>query len=205
MRRWETLLLYGRMIVPLQTKCLFLRPLQLADAADAEDLFPQWEIVKFLNAGIPWPWPKGLALRRYRDVILPAMERGEEWHWSLRLKESPERLIGKISLHQNDWDNRGYWLGLPWQRQGLMTEAVAAVNDYWFDVLGFRVLRAPKAVANIASRRISEKTGMRLISTLERDYVSGRLPAEIWEITAEEWRSWKSKMAFARVPDEQTR
>jgi [ribosomal protein S5]-alanine N-acetyltransferase len=192
------------MIVPLETKRLVLRPLQLADAADAEELFPQWEIVRFLNAGIPWPWPKGLAFRQYRDVILPAMERGEEWHWSLRLKESPERLIGKISLHQNEWDNRGYWLGLPWHGRGFVTEAVAAVNDYWFDVLGFKVLRAPKAVGNIASRRISEKTGMRLVGTLERDYVSGRLPAEIWEITAEEWRSWKSKMAFARVPDEQT-
>ena len=190
------------MIVPLETKRLFLRPLRLADAADAEELFPQWEIVKFLNAGVPWPCPKGLALRQYRDVILPAIEGGEEWHWSLRLKESPERMIGKISLHQNEWDNRGYWLGLPWQGQGLMTEAVAAVNDYWFDVLGFKVLRAPKAVANIASRRISEKTGMRLISTVERDYVSGRLPAEIWEITAEEWRNWKSTSAFARAPGE---
>ena len=38
-----------------------------------------------------------------------------------------------------------------------MTEAVIAVNDYWFDVLGFAVLRAPKAVLNVASRRISEK------------------------------------------------
>jgi RimJ/RimL family protein N-acetyltransferase len=85
-----------------------------------------------------------------------------------------------------------------------MTEAVAAVNDYWFDVLGFKVLRAPKAVGNIASRRISEKTGMHIIATLERDYVSGRLPAEIWEITAEEWRNWKRHMAFPRAPGEQT-
>ena len=30
-----------------------------------------------------------------------------------------------------------------------------------------------------------KKTDMRLVAALERDYVSGRLPAEIWEITAE--------------------
>jgi hypothetical protein len=36
-----------------------------------------------------------------------------------------------------------------------------------------------KAVANIASRRISEKQGMRLVGVEERDYVCGRLPAEI--------------------------
>jgi [ribosomal protein S5]-alanine N-acetyltransferase len=33
---------------------------------------------------------------------------------------------------------------------------------------------------------------MRLVSTSEQDYVSGRLPSETWEITAEEWRAWKS-------------
>jgi hypothetical protein len=29
---------------------------------------------------------------------------------------------------------------------------------------------------------------MRVIATEERDYVSGRLLTEIWEITADEWR-----------------
>ena len=79
-----------------------------------------------------------------------------------------------------------------------MTEAVIAVNDYWSDVLGFPVLRAPKAVANRASRRISEKTGMRLVATLEGDYVSGRLPAGIWEITAEEWRAQRTEFNCER-------
>jgi ribosomal-protein-alanine N-acetyltransferase len=61
--------------------------------------------------------------------------------------------------------------------------------------LKFPILRAPKAIANEASRRISQKQGMRSIAVEERDYVSGRLPSEIWEITAEEWRAHKSKRA----------
>jgi ribosomal-protein-alanine N-acetyltransferase len=69
-----------------------------------------------------------------------------------------------------------------------MTEACAAVTDYWFEVLKFPVLRVPKAIANAGSRRISEKQGMRIVGREDRDYVSGRLPSEIWEITAEEWR-----------------
>lgn len=32
---------------------------------------------------------------------------------------------------------------------------------------------------------------MRVIAREDRDYVSGRLPSEIWEITAEEWRQRK--------------
>lgn len=73
-----------------------------------------------------------------------------------------------------------------------MTEAVAAANDYKFDTLGFNVLRASNAIENVSSRRISEKTGMRVIATLERDYVSGTFAAELWEITDEEWhKKWQ--------------
>jgi RimJ/RimL family protein N-acetyltransferase len=68
-----------------------------------------------------------------------------------------------------------------------MIEAVEAATDYWFQELKRPFLRAPKAIANEGSRKISQRTGMRLIGTQDRDYVSGRLPAELWEITAEEW------------------
>jgi len=183
-----------RMAAELQTKGLWLRSLQLADAEQTQRLFAQWEIVRFLNSKVPWPYPADRVLNVYRNEILPGIERGDEWHWTLRFKEAPDQHIGVISLHRDEWDNRGYWLGVPWHRQGLMTEAVIAVNDYCFDVLGFPVLRAPKAVLNVASRRISEKTGMRVVATVERDYVSGRFPAEIWEITAEEWRANRAQL-----------
>ena len=72
-----------------------------------------------------------------------------------------------------------------------MSEACAWANDFWFETLGFPVLRVAKAVGNTASRRISERQGMRLVGTMEKEYVSGRLLSEVWEITAEEWRTWK--------------
>jgi ribosomal-protein-alanine N-acetyltransferase len=176
-------------MVGLETRRLYLRPLELADAEQVQKLFPHWEIVKYLAKRCPWPYPEDGALNYYRDDALPAIERGDEWHWSLRLKSDPGQLIGCISLHRSENINRGFWLGLPWQRQGLMSEAVDAVTDYWFDELGFSALRVPKAVANIASRRISEKKGMRVIAVEESDYVSGRFLTEVWEITVEEWRA----------------
>jgi [ribosomal protein S5]-alanine N-acetyltransferase len=176
----------------LETPRLWLRPLELSDADQTQLLFPQWEIVKYLADRVPWPYPPDGARSYYRDIALPAMERGDEWHWTLRLKSDPDRLIGSISLMKHDNENRGFWLALPWQRLGLMSEACDAVMHYWFDVLGFPVLRAPKAIANVGSRRISEKQGMRVVDTQEREFVSGRLPAEIWEITAEEWHARKT-------------
>ena len=176
----------------LKTERLILRPLELADVEETQRLFPHWEVVKFLNHFVPWPYPEDGALTHTRDVVLPAIERGDEWHWTLRLKTAPEQLIGRICLALGE-NNRGFWLGLPWQGQGLMTEAVVAVTDYWFDVLGFPVLRAPKAVENVGSRRISEKMGMRVVETKESEYVCGPLPTEVWEITVEEWRVWRTK------------
>lgn len=158
-----------------------------------QEIFPHREIVRYLNATVPWPYPSEGALIYYRDVALPAIECGEQWHWTLRLKESPAQHIGAISLMKKEADHRGFWMGQEWQGRGLMTEAVEAVTGYWFDVLGMPVLRASKAVENLASRRISEKTGMRLIGTETREYVSGRLPSEIWEVTAEEWRVTRLK------------
>ena len=174
---------------PLETSRLFLRPLELGDAEQTQILFPHWEIVRYLNRRVPWPYPSDGALKNIRDEALPAIERGEQWHWSLRLKVNPEQLIGRISLMTESGHNRGFWIGLPWQRKGLMGEACDAVTDHWFDVLNFPVLRAPKAVCNTGSRRISEKQCMRVVATEEQEYVCGRLLTEIWEITADEWRA----------------
>lgn len=185
------------MIPTLSTPRLILRPLELADAEQTQLLFPHWEIVRYLAKAVPWPYPPDGAYTYYRDVALPAMKRGEAWHWSLRLKTNPDRMIGSIGLLKGEGFNRGFWLGLPWQGQGLMTEAVDAVTDYWFEVLNFAVLRAPKAIANAGSRRISEKQGMRVIARGDHEYVSGTFPTEIWEITAEEWRAQKAKRTQA--------
>jgi RimJ/RimL family protein N-acetyltransferase len=175
------------------TMRLILLPLEIADAEQIQVLFPHWEIVRYLLNRVPWPYPPDGALQFLREVALPQAERGEAWHWSLRLQSDPATLIGVINLVRDKETHRGFWLGSPWHGQRLMSEACAWANDYWFETLGFSVLRVAKAVANTASRRISEKQGMRLVGAGEKDYVSGRLPSEIWEITAEEWRAWKAR------------
>jgi RimJ/RimL family protein N-acetyltransferase len=39
------------------TERLILRPLALADAAAIQELFPHWEIVRYLLNRVPWPYP----------------------------------------------------------------------------------------------------------------------------------------------------
>jgi RimJ/RimL family protein N-acetyltransferase len=180
----------------LETPRLILQPLTLADAPLLQPLFAQWEVVQYLNDKVPWPYPENGVETYYRDSALPAIARGEEWHWTLRLKTAPTEPIGSIGLFLARDNHRGFWLAAQHHGKGLMTEAVVAVNDYWFDVLKQPMLRTPKASANRTSIRISEKTGMRLVATTTANFVSGQLPSETWEITAEEWRNWKESFSL---------
>jgi len=179
---------------------LLLRPLEIGDAAQIQETFPQWEIVRYLLNVVPWPYPADGAYEHLSKVALPAIERGEQWVWTLRLKSAPDRMIGVLNLRRGDEDNRGFWLVPSCQGHGLMSEACAWANDFWFETLRYPVLRVAKSVANVASRRISEKQGMRKVGECERDYVSGRMASEIWEISADEWRVWKAREGAAATP-----
>ena len=85
------------MTPPLETSRLLLRPLELADAPQIQLLFPRWEIVKYLANRVPWPYPPDGAIHYVREMALPAMERGEAWHWTIRLQENPGQMIGFIT------------------------------------------------------------------------------------------------------------
>ena len=90
------------------TQRLILRPLVLEDAAQIQQLFPHWEIVRYLRNFVPWPFPPDGARKYFEEVALPAMEQGEEFYWTLRLKAEPECVIGLISLSTVEDDNRGF-------------------------------------------------------------------------------------------------
>jgi [ribosomal protein S5]-alanine N-acetyltransferase len=143
----------------LETPRLVLSQLALTDAPEIQAVFPQWSIVAYMAATVPWPYPDDGALTHVRDNAIPAMEAGFEWHWCIRPKSEPRRLIGMVSLMLRDDDNRGFWLDPSWQRLGLMREASDTVTDFWFDRLGRSLLRVPKASANASSRAISERSG----------------------------------------------
>ena len=104
------------MIPTGETKRLILRPLALADAPQIQELFPHWEIVCHLLRVVPWPYPDDGALRFIRDKALPAMERGDQWTWALRLKSAPRRrrqsrLLARSRVAGPGLDERSLRLG----------------------------------------------------------------------------------------------
>ncbi len=171
----------------IKTERLILKPLESGDGQAMQIAFPRWEIVRYLNAAVPWPYPEGASQDYVDNVVLPAVNEGRCWCWSIRRQDKPEELIGLIELRDEENDNRGFWLVPEWQQRGFMSEACNAVNDYWFRTLGREVLRVPKAAVNTGSVMISRKSGMRLIKTGKKEYVAGVLDYELWELTREEW------------------
>lgn len=176
-------------IPTLITERLILKPLEAEDAAQIQALYPRWEIVRYMVSSVPWPYPDDGARHYVDNVALPDMKKGIAWFWTLRRQEEPEQLIGLICLYDVEDNNRGFWLAPEWQGQGYMREASIAATDYWFNTLNKPVLRAPKAALNQRSQRISASSGMRLIRTEKKAYVSGELDSELWEITREEWNA----------------
>lgn len=171
----------------LHTPRLLLTPLQTSDSATIQQLFPHWEVVRYLDSRVPWPYPGDGAEQYVQNVALPAIMAGKEWHWMIRLAKTPGQCIGSISVYDEPGNNRGFWLSPPWQGQGFMQEACEVINRFWFETLPRPVMQVPKAAGNAASKRVSEREGMRLIEVKEGSFVSGPLAKEIWELRREHW------------------
>jgi RimJ/RimL family protein N-acetyltransferase len=186
------------MITPiLKTPRLTLRPLRATDAAQIQALFPHYELLKYMVAAIPWPYPADGA-QQFIDGALASMTREERFVWAIvEDADGDDSLIGCIDLFPNKADDhRGFWLGLPYQRKGYMTEAVAAVTDFAFDVLRLPRLLLNNAEPNLASHRLKEKAGATVLQINERvAYVGGVFREIRWLHTAEQWHAHRARFS----------
>ena len=174
----------------LETPRLILRPMRETDADRIQLLFPQWDVVRYLAKTVPWPYPDDGAAE-FLKLLLPKIERGEEYQWAILLKENPSLgLIGSIGLMPiNEIDNRGFWLGQDYWRKGYMREATEAVTDFAFDKVGMRALKLSNAQPNTGSHRLKEAAGAEIVEIEEGgEFVSGRFPTVRWLLTVENWR-----------------
>lgn len=173
----------------LLTGRLILRPLAPSDGPVLQRRFPRWEIVRFLNPRIPWPYPEDGAAR-FIEAAEGEMARGEKHHWSIRSKDGPDELIGCIDLWPDDGqsrDMRGFWLDPDFQSRGLMTEAANRVTDYAFQDLGWSHLWVSNAESNRASARVKEKQGASLVGFEPFRFIEGESRRMVWRIDREAW------------------
>lgn len=103
-----------------------------------------------------------------------------------------ERLVGGITVSNirrraSQSATLGYWMGTEFTGQGLMSEAVGAVVDHCFGVMGLHRLHAAIMPHNTASRRVLEKNGFQ-----EEGYAESYLQID---------GAWRDHVLFGLVRD----
>jgi len=174
----------------LQTTRLILRPLAPSDAPAIQRHFNNWSIIRNLASVVPWPYPDDGA-ETFIKLQLARIAAGEEiYQWVLVMRAGDGEAIGNISFRPGAGDpkgNRGFWLAEPYWSRGLMTEAITAVNDFAFCTLGIESFHVCNVEANVASRRVKQKTGAQFVGHVELAHHNGQTRTERWKVTRDGW------------------
>ncbi|SDM00635.1 Protein N-acetyltransferase, RimJ/RimL family [Pedobacter steynii] len=190
---WQFLIFTIMQAIPtLKTERLILKGVSMEDVPSYTRYFVDYDVVRYLSAEVPWPYPENGVKDYLEHIVLPQQGDGH-WVWGIFLKEQPDQLIGTIDLRREGKpEHRGFWLGKPFWGRGIMTEANFPVLDFAFSELGFDCLLFANALGNVGSRRIKEKTGARLIGHRETGFVDPLFTeSEIWELSRENWLKFK--------------
>ena len=147
----------------LETQRLWLRWPRAADAA-AIARFAGDRDVAAMTERIPHPYPPGAAA----EFILRARASNVEGHGLIlvmALKHRPTEAIGCVELRKTAKGEAhlGYWLGKPYWRRGLTSEAVRALVDLAVQVSGLHRVVAVVRPGNVASRRLLERCGFEFL------------------------------------------
>lgn len=152
----------------LETERLVLRRFVVGDA---EAMFRNWasdpEVTKYLT------WPAHASAEVSRALLrdwTAAYANQSYYQWAIVLKEDGEEPIGGISaVGLNDELSIvqiGYCLGRPWWHRGIMSEALKAVVDFFFNEVGANRIESRHDPRNPHSGMVMQKCGMKYEGTL---------------------------------------
>jgi ribosomal-protein-alanine N-acetyltransferase len=120
----------------------------------------------------PWEplWPEDdltrAAFKRRLAIYAREMEAGNAWPFFI-FADADQSLVGAITLSNvrrgvAEAGTLGYWIGQRQAGRGHATAAVRAMVSYAFDDLKLHRVEAACVPANLASRRVLEKSGFEL-------------------------------------------
>ena len=152
----------------IETERLILRKFSVSDA---EAMFRNWasdpEVTRYLT------WPPHASAEISREVIeywIGSYARKNYYHWAIILKSHGIDPIGSISaVNMNDdisMVHIGYCIGRDWWHQGIMSEALKAVMDFFFDQVGANRIESRHDPRNPHSGMVMKKCGLKYEGTL---------------------------------------
>jgi len=143
----------------LSTERLNLRRMSEQDDEEIFFLRSDKEILRFLDRD---PAKTFVEAREWMRMINEGIDNNEHIAWAISLKSDP-KLIGTITF----WNVQkghyraeiGYALHTQFQGRGIMQEAISAVLDYGFNILGLHSVEANVNPNNAASINLLERNG----------------------------------------------
>ena len=152
----------------IETERLRLRPFSIDDA---EAMYNNWasdpEVTKFLT----WPAHKNVAVSTaVLESWVSSYSQKNYYQWAIVLKEHGSDPIGSIaavSMNDDiDMIHIGYCLGKTWWHQGIMSEALKAVMDFFFDTVEANRIESRHDPNNPHSGLVMKKCGMKYEGTM---------------------------------------
>ncbi len=159
----------------LETDRLILRRFTLDDAPF---MHKNWasdpEVTKFLT------WPCHTSIEASRSVLeswMPLYDEDNYYNWTIVLKELGEP-VGSIAVVKQDEDTSmvhiGYCIGRKWWHQGITSEALKAVMDFMFDVVGANRIESRHDPRNPNSGKVMQKCGMKFEGTMRSSDINNQ-------------------------------
>jgi ribosomal-protein-alanine N-acetyltransferase len=185
----------------LKTKRLILRPPKKSDWKDLVEGVGEYDVAKMLSK-IPHPYNKKDAVDYLKKAVKRSKQKIEnDYTFFIELK-SEKKIIGAIGIHDIDsfsgvgrtgsWINKKYW------RNGFMTEAKIAVNDFAFNKLKLRRLDSDVYADNEASNATQRKMGYKL-EGVQRKKVKTQATGKIHDVNIyglmkEDWKKARVRL-----------
>jgi [ribosomal protein S5]-alanine N-acetyltransferase len=144
----------------LRTSRLLLRSFERKDIPAIVRLAGAREVA-VTTASIPHPYTENDA-KSFLAHGHDEFREGRSAIFAITLLQDNE-LCGAVGLSIAPAHHRaelGYWIGVPFWRRGIATEAAAAVLAFGFETLQLQRIHASHFAGNTASQRVLEKIGM---------------------------------------------
>lgn len=151
----------------LETTRLKLRRFESKDAKEiCEGYYNQEEFLYFANK-------TSRTVQEEKEAIARILERykNESYYNWLIIQKETNAIIGSINLvyfDRNDSVEVNYAIDNRFTKNGYMTEALIAVKDFILNEIGLKRFQGGCCTENIASKRVMEKSGMKLEGTLQK-------------------------------------
>jgi RimJ/RimL family protein N-acetyltransferase len=178
----------------LETERLVLRRFTEDDVENLVELDSDPEVMRFINGGRPTP------REEIESEVLPAFlryyERFAGYGFWAAVEKSTGEFVGWFHLRPTEADRPhdvelGYRLRRSAWGKGYASEGSRALIDKGFAEFGVQRVFASTMVVNVASRRVMEKAGLRLVRTFHQpwpDYIEGEEQGDVeYALLRSEW------------------